>query len=170
MTRKELLFLIIGQARANGFEFRKWYTVYAARPWTNADDALDWLALGVRANILLFSHPFARAFWKEGSRPTYMVEEQTYQRASSEGPQEVTRRAHTRRSSRDDVWRFHLREMAAAPEPLRYIRRFLLMEDASAAEHSPEKLVLPSAASTPPESETEPNYDDELLVRDVPNA
>ncbi|MEO6922562.1 MAG: hypothetical protein ABI064_01245, partial [Acidobacteriaceae bacterium] len=40
-----------------------------------------------------------------------------------------TRKSFTRRSSRKDVWRYHLREMAVAEEPLRYIRKYLNVED-----------------------------------------
>ena len=41
----------------------------------------------------------------------------------------VKRKAYTRRSSREDAWRYHLREMATSEEPLRYMRRFLRVED-----------------------------------------
>ena len=40
----------------------------------------------------------------------------------------VTRKPFTRRTLKADVWKYHLREMAAQDEPLRYIRRFLVIE------------------------------------------
>src|SRR5215469_11991242 len=62
MTRLELLKIVIGQARANGFEFRRWYTTRLALPWTSAADAI--LALDQQRHYyaLLFSHEFAMAF------------------------------------------------------------------------------------------------------------
>ena len=36
MTRFELLQLLVGQARSNGFEFRKWYVSKLGLPWQNA--------------------------------------------------------------------------------------------------------------------------------------
>ena len=41
----------------------------------------------------------------------------------------VSRKAFTRRTLKADVWRYHLREMALAEDPLRYLRRFLLVEE-----------------------------------------
>ena len=41
----------------------------------------------------------------------------------------VVRKAYTRRSGREDAWRYHLRELAIAEEPLRYMRRYLRIED-----------------------------------------
>jgi hypothetical protein len=41
----------------------------------------------------------------------------------------VTRKAYTRRNTREDAWRYHLREMAVSDDPLRYMRRFLRVED-----------------------------------------
>jgi hypothetical protein len=41
----------------------------------------------------------------------------------------VTRKGYTRRSARDDVWRYHLQQLAIAEEPLRYMRRYLRVEE-----------------------------------------
>jgi hypothetical protein len=41
----------------------------------------------------------------------------------------VTRKAYTRRSAREDAWKYHLRELAVAEEPLRYMRRYLRVEE-----------------------------------------
>jgi len=59
MTRLELLHLLVGQARANGFEFRKWYVSRLGLPWTNAREALATLSSQRRYFALLFSHEFA---------------------------------------------------------------------------------------------------------------
>ncbi len=155
MTRIELLQSLIRQAREDGFEFRRWFRVHAARPWTTANDAVDWLAQGERAHMLLFSHTFARAFFREGERLRYIQPALAYQRINPDGTvKAIKRRAHTRQSSREDVWRFHLREMAAAEEPLRYIRRYLLSE---------ETLEEAMQVEAPNEPES---YDDEDLVQD----
>ena len=41
----------------------------------------------------------------------------------------VYRKGYTKRSGRADVWRYHLKEVAMAEEPLRYMRRYLRVED-----------------------------------------
>lgn len=155
MNRAELLQLLIGQARASGFEFRRWYAGHSGMPWTGADEAVRWLARGKRAHMLVFSHDFAQAFFRSGDRITFIVPHQTFQSARSSGePRTVERKAHLRRSSRTDVWLYHLGEMARAPEPLRYLRRYLLTE---------ETMTGPAASTVPAEAD----YDEELMVRDA---
>ena len=158
MTRREILHLLIGQARQQGFEFRRWFIENTALEWTTYGDALDWLSLGKRAHMLLFSHGFARHFFQSGDKLTYLVPPQTFERVSASGGSlTVKRKAHLRRSSRQDVWTFHVREMAATAEPLRYIRRFLITEE-----------TLREVAGTTPKraAADDDNYDDENLVRD----
>lgn len=130
MTRLDLLQLVVAQARANGFQFRAWFTRYTGRPWVDAQEALRWLATGRRFYTLLFSHEFASHFWKNGEQITFSVPAQTFQRVLPNGKViTVNRRPFTRRASRPDVWKYHLREMVAAAEPLRYIRRYIRVED-----------------------------------------
>lgn len=130
MTRFELLQLLVGQARANGFEFRKWYVGKLGLPWQSARHALEMLAQERRYYVLLFSHEFASNFWKAGERITFQVPNQTFQRTKPDGTiGVVTRKGYTRRSARDDAWKYHLRELAVAEEPLRYMRRYLRVED-----------------------------------------
>jgi hypothetical protein len=181
MTRTELLQLLIGQARESGFEFRRWYVAHTNMPWTGADEAVRWLARGKRAHMLVFSHGFAEHFFRRGERITFVVPQQTFQSAKPGGGEARTvhRRAHLRRSSREDVWRFHLREMADATEPLRYLRRYLLTEESmlldeekdppapvAAAPKSKSKKAA-AAAKSQEAIEEELNYDDELMVRDA---
>lgn len=157
MTRSELLHLLIGQGRTRGFEFRRWFVQNTGETWSGYAEALQWLAKGKRAHMLLFSHEFAKNFFQSGERIQYVVEPQTFERVTTNGRSlTVNRKAHLRHSSREDVWRFHLREMAARAEPLHYIRRFLITE---------ETLV---AVSRPPVQATdEDDYDNENLVRDI---
>lgn len=130
MTRIRLLQLLIQQARADGFEFRKWFTPHCGLPWSGADDAVEWLARAERANLLLFSQIFAKHFWRSGQRVTFLVPAQAFQRIAADGSvKTVERKAHLRQSSREDVWEFHLREMAASAHPLRYIRRYLIVDE-----------------------------------------
>jgi hypothetical protein len=129
MTRQELLRIVIRQARANGFQFRRWYLAAIDPSWNSFDDAVDLLAQGRRYYSLLFAHEFARAFWKQGSQISFVVPAATYTRRDKEGRiVTVTRKPFTRRTLKADVWKYHLREMAANDEPLRYIRRFLVLE------------------------------------------
>jgi hypothetical protein len=129
MTRQELLRIVVRQARANGFQFRKWFQTAIDPSWTSFDDAIDLLAQRRRYYALLFAHEFARAFWKQGSQISFIVPAATYTRRDKDGQiVTVSRKPFTRRTLKADVWRYHLREMAAHDEPLRYIRRFLVIE------------------------------------------
>jgi hypothetical protein len=130
MTRLELLTIVVGRARTNGFEFRRWYTGRLDLPWISSEAALTLLEQQRRYYSLLFSHDFACAFWKAGEDITFSVPAQTYKRPMPDGSiRTIHRQAFTRRSSRRDAWRYHLREMALADEPLRYLRKYLNVED-----------------------------------------
>ncbi len=130
MTRFELLGLLLGQARTNGFEFRKWYIGQLHLPWQSARHATEMLAAERRYYALLFSHEFARSFWKAGERITFLVDKQTFQRTRPDGSVlTVSRKGYTRRSGREDAWKYHLRQLALAEEPLRYMRRYLRVEE-----------------------------------------
>jgi hypothetical protein len=130
MTRFELLNLLLGQARKNGFEFRKWYVGRLGLPWQSSQQAIECLAAERRYYALLFSHEFAQSFWKAGEKITFLVPKATFQRTRRDGTvTTVSRKEYTRRSLRDDAWKYHLRELAMVEEPLRYMRRYLRVED-----------------------------------------
>lgn len=146
MTRFELLQLLVAQARANGFEFRKWYISRLGLPWETTRQAVETLCEQRRYYALLFSQEFASSFWKAGERITFQVPTQTFSRRKADGTiGTVSRKAYTRRSARDDAWRYHLREMAVAEEPLRYMRKYLRVED----ELEPEPLDLDDPDDSP---------------------
>ena len=106
MTRFELLHLIVAQARANGFEFRKWYTARLGLPWQTTRQSVETLCAERRYYALLFSHEFASSFWKAGERITFQVPNQTFTRRKADGAiVTVSRKAYTRRSTRSDAWR-----------------------------------------------------------------
>ena len=130
MTRLELLRLLLAQARENGFNLRRWYTTRLQIPWQSAGHALDMLAAERRYYALLFSHEFAQCFWKSGAPMTFLVPSQTFVRTKADGSvATVARKGYIRRSGRPDAWKYHLRELAMAEEPLRYMRRYLRIED-----------------------------------------
>ncbi|HUD21287.1 MAG TPA: hypothetical protein VMQ60_00430 [Acidobacteriaceae bacterium] len=130
MTRFELLHLLVSQARANGFEFRKWYIAKLGLPWETTQQAVEILCAQRRYYALLFSHEFASTFWKAGEHITFQVDNQTFTRRKADGTiATVTRKGYTRRSTRPDAWRYHLRELALAEEPLRYMRRYLRVDE-----------------------------------------
>ena len=148
MTKLELIRLIVGHARTNGFEFRKWYVTHLGLPWSGTVQATETLAEQRRYYVLLFSHDFASHFWKAGEQITFQVPTQTFLRRRADGTiGSVTRKAFTRRSAREDVWLYHLRELAASEEPLRYMRRYLPVVD----DVDPE----PAGAAPIPESPTQ---------------
>ena len=130
MTRQEVLRHIVLQARSNGFDFRAWYLAYMAPEWNGFDEAVDHLCRGRNCYALLFSHEFARTFWKAGLQMSFMVPAISYPRRDKQG-QIVTvhRRAFARRMLKADSWVYHLREMVEAPHPLKYIRRFVVLQD-----------------------------------------
>ena len=131
LTRQEILALLILQAKQNGFEFRKWYRNNLEAPWIDFEASVANLARGKRYFALLFSHGFARHFWKPGAQMSFIVPTSTYLRHNKAGETiTVTRKAFTRRTLKADAWRYHLREMAASEDALQYIRRFIIrMED-----------------------------------------
>ena len=126
LTRQETLKLLVLQAKHNGFEFRKWYQGNLQWLWIDFEAAIANLARGERYYSLLFSHAFARHFWKPGEQISFLVPTSTYSRRDKNGRIIlVTRKAFTRRTLKADAWRYHLREMAASDDPLQYIRRFI---------------------------------------------
>ena len=102
-----------------------------AWPWLPKPTSLaETLAEERRYYALLFSHEFASSFWKPGEVMTFQVPTQTFTRRMKDGTiGTVKRKGYTRRSAREDAWLYHLKELAAAEEPLRYMRRYLRVED-----------------------------------------
>ncbi|HTY85224.1 MAG TPA: hypothetical protein VMB19_13455 [Silvibacterium sp.] len=142
MTKRDLLHLLVMRAHANGFELRKWYKSKIEREWPGTDAALQMLASGHRYYALLFSHDFARAFWKQGTQMQFVVPTQQFTRLNAKGQRvTVTRKAYTRRTLKPNAWKYHLREMAASQEALHYIRRFLVTHEELHAQRSGPKSV-----------------------------
>jgi hypothetical protein len=130
MTRLDLLKILIGQARTNGFDFKYWYTGCLRIPWEGQMQALDIVPSQRRYYALLFHHDFAKSFWKPGEVITFQVPATSFDRQMPDGSiQTVQRKPFMRRTARPDAWRYHLREMALAEEPLRYMRRYVNVED-----------------------------------------
>ena len=143
MTRVELLRLLVGQARSNGFEFRRWYTGRLGMPWEGVPGAVDVLAEQRRYYALLFSHEFACSFWKAGSEMTVHLPAGSFERILPDGTvRTVARKSFLRRMTREDAWRFHLREMAVQEEPLRYMRKFLRVQEELEVEKEPERPIV----------------------------
>jgi hypothetical protein len=126
MNRKEMLELVVNHAQFNGFEFRRWFQLHVKRRWPGTEQALELLASEGRYYTLLFSHDFARCFWRAGAQIRFVIPSVTYERVTTSGDVVVvTRKAFTRRSVKRDVWGYHLRQMAAAEDPIEYLLRFL---------------------------------------------
>ena len=70
MTKKELLHLLVLQARASGFELRKWYQSKIEREWTGSQAAMGTLASGHRYYALLFSHAVCSGVLETGHANT----------------------------------------------------------------------------------------------------
>ena len=126
MTRQEVLRIVIRRARGNGFEFRRWFLTAIHPSWTGFDGAVELLSQRRRYYALLFSHEFARAFWKQGSQISFVVPSASYTRKDKNGHiVTVTRKPFTRRAIKADVWKYHVRQMAVSEDPIRYLHRFL---------------------------------------------
>jgi hypothetical protein len=126
MIRKEMLRLLLNQAQFNGFEFCPWFQTQLEQDWPGTEQALSLLASEGRYYSLLFSHEFARCFWRSGSHMSFMVPAISYSRVNKEGEVvQVTRKPYTRRTIKPDVWKYHLGQMASASDPIEYICRFL---------------------------------------------
>ena len=138
MNRKEMLRLLLNQAQFNGFEFRHWYLAHLHPSWPGAKQALALLAGEGRHYTLLFSHEFARCFWRTGAHMSFMIPSITYPRVTSRGDVvQVTRKPFTRRTIKRDAWKYHLRQMAAAEDPIEYLCRFLPMQNQSKLRETP---------------------------------
>jgi hypothetical protein len=130
MNRKELLRLLLNQAQFNGFEFRRWFQSHVRPIWPGAEEALTLLSSEGRHFTLIFSHEFARCFWRGGAHMSFLVPAITYPRVNSNGEVvQVTRKPFTRRTIKPDVWKYHLRQMAASDNPVHYLCRFLPAAD-----------------------------------------
>ena len=130
MNRKEMLRLLLNQAQFNGFEFRHWFLANVQPSWPGAEQALTLLAGEGRHYTLLFSHDFVRNFWRKGAQMCFMIPSITYPRVTPQGEVvQVTRKPFTRRTIKPDVWKYHLRQMAAAEDPIEYLCRFLPAQD-----------------------------------------
>jgi hypothetical protein len=130
MNRKETLRLLINQAQFNGFEFRSWFQTHMQPIWPGAEQALTLLSNEGRHYTLLFSHGFARCFWRSGAHISFMIPSITYPRVNAQGNVVlVTRKPFTRRKIKPDVWKYHLRQMAVAEDPIDYLCRFLPAQD-----------------------------------------
>jgi len=128
MDRIEILRRLVNQAQCNGFAFERWFQTQIQKAWPGLEPALALLAGEGRYYSLLFSHEFARSFWRTGAQISFAVPSVTYTRVNTRGDViHVTRKPFTRRTVKRDVWKYHLREMAAAADPLLYICRFMPM-------------------------------------------
>jgi hypothetical protein len=116
----------IAHASANGFLFRSWFLANIQSEWPGTDEAIEMLAGESRFYAMIFSHEFARHFWRAGSTIQFRVPASTYSRVNRRGEVvEVSRKPFTRRTNRHGVWSYHLRQMVMTDAPLEYLCRFL---------------------------------------------
>ncbi|MDR3740029.1 MAG: hypothetical protein P4L40_13535 [Terracidiphilus sp.] len=126
MSFTNKLQMLVNQAQFNGFDFQQWFQMQIGQEWRGRDWALEYLSVEKRYFALLFSHEFAKYFWHTGARISFTVPAMTYSRVNSRGEViVVTRKPFTRRSVKPDAWKYHLRQMAAAEDPVQYLSRFL---------------------------------------------
>lgn len=149
MTRLELLQILIGKAREHGFDFKRWYVACLGLSWENAHSALVVVESQRRYYALLFHHDFAQAFWKEGETMVINVPSQAFERVMPDGTTMlVERKSYVRRKGRPGVWRYHLSQMALHEEPLRYMRRFVNVEEEIEGSHTNDLKIEQEVAAT----------------------
>lgn len=126
MSRDEKLLTVIRKAEINGFELRHFFQNNIAPEWPGSEKAITMLSTEGRLAALIFSHEFARAFWKKGAQMQFVVPGSSYSRLNAKG-QVVTihRKPFTRRTIKPDVWQYHLRQMVTSDDPIAYLDRFL---------------------------------------------
>jgi hypothetical protein len=147
MHRKEMLRQLLNQAQSNGFDFRSWYQFHIRPDWPGDESALDHLSIEGRHYTLLFAHDFAQSFWRTGAQMSFMIPAATYPRVTARGEvMQVTRKPFTRRTIKADVWKYHLRMMAASEDPIAYLTRFLPRQDHEFARATPLPAALAAQA------------------------
>lgn len=126
MNLKETLQLLVNQAEFNGFDLQRWFQAHIRVAWPGPGQALDCLSTEGRHYALLFSHDFAKYYWRTGARVSFTVPSITYPRVNGRGEViVVTRKPFTRRTVKPDAWKYHMRQMAASDDPVLYLCRFL---------------------------------------------
>jgi hypothetical protein len=74
---------------------------------------------------------------------SFMVPSITYPRVTSLGEVvQVTRKPFTRRIIKADVWKYHLRQMAATENPIEYLCRFLPAQDQAKVREIPATVQI----------------------------
>lgn len=122
---------LIVHAEGNGFQFRQWFVANIGQEWFGIDAAIQFIASEGRHYALIFSHEFARCFWRDGSTIQFRVPGLTYSRVNGRGEVvQVLRKPFTRRTNRKGVWEYHLGQMAIARDPIAYLCKFLPVSDA----------------------------------------
>ena len=126
MSRETILLALVQHARANGFEFRRWFVAHVASAWPGVEGAVAILNAEGRYYALAFSHDFARALWKKDAQMNILVPSSTYLRKGRNGEMiTIQRKPFIRRTIKADVWKYHIRQMALSEDPILYLRRFL---------------------------------------------
>ncbi len=100
---------------------------------------------------------------------TFVVPNNTFTRVLKNGATMVVeRKGHTRRTVLPDAWLFHLKAMSVAEDPLRYIRKFLLIEeDLQGIQHiSDEEDGIPEIPKKLYEDELTDNLDDDFSTEE----
>jgi hypothetical protein len=146
MNRKEMLRPLLNQAQFNGFEFRRWFQRHVHPVWPGAEQAMVLLGSEGRYYTLVFSHDFARSFWRSGAQMSFIVPSVSYPRVTASGDVvQVTRKPYTRRLIKRDAWKYHLRQMALAEDPILYLYRYL-PESLQPAKTAPARVRIAAGA------------------------
>ena len=148
MTRLELLTIVVGRARS------KWLRVPpvvhpAGSICLGSAPKLHSPSSSSSAVIMPFSFPTSSPTpsGKPANDITFSVPAQSYKRPMPDGTvKTITRKPFIRRSSRRDAWRYHLGRWPSQRNPLRYLRKYLNVEDELLAERSIPRRPKPTCS------------------------
>lgn len=116
MTDKEILKGVIEKVEKKGFDYSEWYEKnckYFEVEWECSITSYEVLLQSKMYIVLIFSTPFVKALWGEGTRYIDCID--------------TERGEHLCTNMKN--WQYHLQQMVLEENPLQYLERFLTNEN-----------------------------------------
>ncbi|MEA3430168.1 MAG: hypothetical protein U9R08_02765 [Nanoarchaeota archaeon] len=109
MTNKEILKEAIMQAIRNGFDDD---TIF---DWIGKEvEQYNIMEKGIGLESIIFSHDFAKAFWKKTQTEPKFLDLQNWMLSDEEVPTYC-----------GEIWQYHLQEMVLCEDPIKYLEQFI---------------------------------------------
>src|SRR6185312_1372970 len=135
MTHEEILTKSIEKAVKNGWnmfgfagKLSSWNIAeqeFAYQPWLygRMDERLIY-QLRVSLNDIIFSHEFAKAFWRDAEPVEYCSRGNDVDTERQE-PFQIGEKMHNHVLWTKDIWAYHLQQMVLEDDPIAYLEAFL---------------------------------------------